>query len=650
MTRMMRFAVAIALLFSLALISGGTAAAQAPCEAPPGVDCPEGELEFKPLTTDEWRRARERIFGEDKQPEDTGIPPDTSETPADDSQKQEEETLKDTGTSLDSSGTPTGGATSGSGPSGPPQLAPRLAPQLALWTDKPGYRAGETVRLFHTLDPRDESGRYRTFAWLEPAGGGERRYLAPLSADAALHDSAVDIWELPEASARARSLPRADKAPAFEGEAPAPGLWRFVLELRPVPADQQPAEPLPTRRAWAPFTVADRSQLLNRRDFDREVRSDLTLRSDTLYYMLHQLFVHDGATLTIEPGTVVYAWGPNTAIIVEPGGRIVAEGTREAPVVLTCSGPVGQRGPGCWGGLRILGRAPVTRVEGLVPGVLPAGRPAYGGTDADSSSGLLRYVRVEFAGATGDPQAPGPAIGLYGAGGGTLLDHVQARHSLGAGIAFSGGGARCDHCVASGSGAADLAWQRGWRGAAAHLYVQQGPGGTDGVNGAGDDRGHDREPRSLPTLSKVTLVRSAPSSHREREGVAMRLSAGSGVRARDLLATGFLGGAIRAETRTVLLFEDGESSVTSALLYRNGFRQLRGGIQDGVVFLSLDPKLRDARWVANPDPRPRADSPALSDAAEDYIGAFGKDANWLNEWTVFGAESDYDTRNTEDIL
>lgn len=98
------------------------------------------------------------------------------------------------------------------------------------------------------------------------------------------------------------------------------------------------------------------------------------------------------------------------------------------------------------------------------------------------------------------------------------------------------------------------------------------PGGTDGIDGAGDDQGHDRKPRSVPTLSHVTLVRSAPSSHREREGVAMRLSAGSGVRARDPLATRFLGGAIRAGTRTVLLFEDDESSVTSALLYRNGFR------------------------------------------------------------------------------
>ena len=520
-------------------------------------------------------------------------------------------------------------------------------PQLALWTDKPAYRAGQTVRLFHTLQPHDDRSQYRTFAWLEPAGGGERRYLAPLSADAALHGQAVDIAGLPVHASRAYSLRQADKALAFEGEAPSPGRWRFVLELRPGLSDEQyqePREPLRTLRAYAGFTVAERSQLLNRPGFDREVTADMTLRSDTLYYMGHQLFVHDGATLTIEAGTVVLAWGSNTAIIVEPGGRIVAKGTREAPVVLTCSSPIGQREPGCWGGLRLLGRAPVTRQQGVVPGVLPADRTVYGGMDADGLSGVLRYVRVEFAGAAADPEAPAPAIGLYGAGSGTLLDHVQARHSLGAGIAFSGGSARCDHCVASGSGAAGLAWERGWRGSAAHLYVQHGSSGTDGIDGAGDEEGYDREPRSHPSLSNVTLVHADPYGERERKGVALRLSTGSSVRVSDLLATRFLAGAVVVDGRAGLLFVEGTSSVTDALLYLNGFHQVRGPLRDRLEFISWNPELRDVRDFPNPDPRLKPDSPALKDEGAGYIGAFGRTENWLQEWTVFGPESAYDLR------
>ncbi len=524
--------------------------------------------------------------------------------------------------------------------------------QLALWTDKPAYRPGETIRLYHTVHPHDDHGQYRVFAWLEPAEGEGRRYLAPLSADGALHAEAVDIRGLPEHASRARSLPRADKALGFEGEGLAPGLWRFVLELRPGAEHEQyekPDEPLGTRRAWASFTVTERSLLLNRRGFDREIRTDLTLRSDTLHYLGHQLFVQDGATLTIEPGTVVRAWGRNTAIIIEPGGRIVAEGTREAPVVLTCSAPVGQRKLGCWGGLRILGRGPVTRLEGVAPGVLPAERPVYGGTDAEGSGGVLRYVRVEFAGASGDPEVPGPAIGLYGAGSGTVLDHVQARASLGDGFAFHGGTAVCGHCVASGSGNAGLSWERGWRGGATHLYVQHGQGGVDGLAGANDDQGYDLEPRSLPTLSNVTLVHARPYGRRERKGVALRLSTGSGVRISDLLATRFLRAAIEARGRSAWLFHEGESSVTGALLWLNGAPYLRGGIRNQVDFIAYrDPKLRDVRDFANPDPRPKPDSLALHDDGEGYIGAFGRKENWLEEWTVFGPESVYDLREVDD--
>ena len=558
--------------------------------------------------------------------------------------------------------------------------------ELTLWTDRPGYRAGETVRLYRTLDPHDDGGRYRTFVYLEKAGGGERRYLATLFGEATLRSAAVDHRGIAAWAAPARSLFAAEKALVWEGPAPAPGLWQFVLDLRPEGASgldteidpQREADRL-IRRAWAKFAVARHSQLLNRRSFDREIATDLTLRGDTRYFLRHQLFVRAGATLTIEPGTLVQAYGRHAAIIVEQGGRIVAEGTREAPVVLTCSLPVGRREPGCWGGLRILGRAPVTRLEGTAEGVLPPQRPVYGGSDPRDSSGVLRHVRVEFAGAGGEPGSPSPAIGLYAAGDGTVIDRLQAHASLGNGIAFSGGTASCGHCVASGSGAAGLAWERGWRGSASHLFVQHGPGGGDGIDGAGDEQGWDLEPRSLPVLSNVTLVHAYPYGKREREAAGLLLRDGSGVQARDLLVTRFGGGAVKAGQRAVLLFAEGESAVARSLFRFNGIRHLRYRLQQlddsAIEFTDRDPQLRDVRYVPNPDPRPRENSRALQADAEpgdpasgqqagpdgradegpdaetpkapNYIGAFGPDTNWLEEWTFFGPESDYDTREAD---
>ncbi len=377
-----------------------------------------------------------------------------------------------------------GGTPSSGGSSRPPREPVPL--QLALWTERPAYRAGETVRLYRTIRPHDDRLRYRTFVYLERADGEERRYLAPLAASHELHPDPVDLRGMPADLARARTLEAADRELAFEGEPPGPGLWQFVMELRPGGPDDQFErldEPLLTRRAWAKFTVAERTQLLNRRGFDREVRDDLTFSSDTLYILGHQLFVNDGATLTIEAGTVVRAFGAHTAIIVEPGGRIVAEGTREAPVVLTCSAPVGQREPGCWAGLRILGKAPVTRLEGVVPGVLPAERAVYGAIDA----------------------------------------HV----------------------------------------------------------------------------------------------------------------------------RSAMLFDEGESEVSGALLWNIGSPLLRNGIRDSVDFSVRNPKLRDVRYFANPDPRPKLVMSTFTFERENYIGAFGWDKNWIEEWTVFGPESVYDLRERD---
>ena len=184
------------------------------------------------------------------------------------------------------------------------------------------------------------------------------------------------------------------------------------------------------------------------------------------------------------------------------------------------------------------------------------------------------------------------------------------------------------------------------RGSASRLYLQRGLDGLHGIDGGNDGEGYDREPRSLPALSNVTLVHSAPYGPRRREAFGVRLRTGSGLTARDLLATLFGAGAIDATMPTVLLFEDGESSVESALVYLNGLgrEQLHGGRDAGVEFLDRDPKLRDVRWSAKPDPRPKPDSPALADDGESYIGAFGESENWLEERTVFGPGSEYDLR------
>ena len=379
------------------------------------------------------------------------------------------------------------------------------------------------------------------------------------------------------------------------------------------------------------------------------------------------MFVNAGATLTIEPGTLILGRGPRSVIVIERGGRIEARGRPDAPIVMTCDAPVGQRFEGCWGGLAILGNAPMARGTDLAAGVVPENRLIYGGVDALDSSGTLQYVRVEFAGA-GAGSSTGPAsLGLYGVGSGTLIDHVQVHASAVDGILFSGGTASCRYCVASGARGDAFTWALGWRGTAQHMFLQLGPeSGGWAIEGENDELGFDASPRSAPKLYNLTLVGGpAQGPARGANGGGILLRNGSAVTARNAVVMGFPGAAIDARDNAASLFMDGTSSIGNVIVHANGRRsadpQVRGGLEGFVGYQDMEPMLTNVGYQSNPDPRPMLDSPALRvgagavppsdgmlNTSAQYIGAFG-DLNWLEEWTFFGSESDYDTREDDGL-
>ena len=533
--------------------------------------------------------------------------------------------------------------------------------KLAIWTDKPGYlRARDDVRAYLTVDPKGDARPLRTFIYLENIKTGWRRYLVRESLRYVLTEEVVDVRDV--------GLRVADGAPLsylpptriwFQSMLEA-GLWQFVVELRSADTTEI------VKRAHAKFVVSARIPIVvGGRGRDTEISTDTIWTNDTIHALQGQVFVNPGATLTIEPGTLVLGRQPGAAIVIERGGRIVARGRPEAPIVMTCDEPVGQRFAGCWAGLRVLGNAPVAGGENLAEGIVPETRARYGGYDPLDSSGLLQYVRVEFAGA-GTPAAAGPAgLGFYGVGSGTRIDHVQARASAGDGILFSGGTANCMYCVSSGSTDDELAWALGWRGTAQHMFLQQGSAGGDhAIEGANDEFGFGTAPRSAPRLYNLTLVGDpsrAPWPQSRGGGILLR--DGSAVTVRNALVTGFSSGAIDVRDHARTLFIQGVSSIDNAILSAGAggtaHGQVNGGIEAIVGFLHEDARLVNARYQANPDPRPTLGSPALRvgtgaappsdgllDTSAQYVGAFG-DSNWLEEWTFFGAEADYDMRALE---
>lgn len=170
-----------------------------------------------------------------------------------------------------------------------------------------------------------------------------------------------------------------------------------------------------------------------------------TLKKGT-YLMKGWVYIADGAELTIEPGTVIKGDKQTKAsLIVERGGKLIAQGSAQAPIVFTSNSPAGNRKPGDWGGVIICGKAKNNKQEMQIEG---GPRTRHGGNDDGDNSGVLSYVRIEFAGypfAT-DQEINGLTLGSVGSG--TKIDHVQVSYSNDDSFEWFGGKVNCKYLIA----------------------------------------------------------------------------------------------------------------------------------------------------------------------------------------------------------
>ncbi|MFM7585493.1 MAG: hypothetical protein ACKO6M_00550, partial [Bacteroidota bacterium] len=137
-----------------------------------------------------------------------------------------------------------------------------------------------------------------------------------------------------------------------------------------------------------------------------DITTNTTWTKDKVYILNGYRYVKDGATLTIEPGTVIRGdKASKGTLIIARTGKINAVGTQCEPIVFTSNEPVGSRTYGDWGGVVILGSALINVPGGTaqIEGGLLGADAVYGGTNDDDSSGVMRYVRIEFPGIAYQP-------------------------------------------------------------------------------------------------------------------------------------------------------------------------------------------------------------------------------------------------------
>ncbi len=303
-----------------------------------------------------------------------------------------------------------------------------------------------------------------------------------------------------------------------------------------------------------------------------------------VYTLPAPIFVHGSGAeptrLVIAPGTVIKGHPGSLeegrlpgALIVTRSGRLEARGTRAQPIVFTSAAPPGERAPGDWGGVVLLGRAPTNvpadfensgnragemfieglpRVEnttygtgvdaepaadaGALSGAPPdAGRESIAQPNADPNHdcGTLRFVRIEFAGFAVSDTNELNGLTVGGCGRYTVLDYIQVHLGSDDGIEFFGGTADLKHAVVTGAKDDSLDWDQGWQGRVQFLAIQQHDD-SGGANGQGDNGfegdGYADPERTIgtassPSMYNVTLLssRSSVRGLRLREGTELVL-------------------------------------------------------------------------------------------------------------------------------
>lgn len=430
------------------------------------------------------------------------------------------------------------------------------------------------------------------------------------------------------------------------------------------------------------------------------ITADQTWSADKVYLLKGYVYVNSGVTLTIKPGTIIKGGGKEldangraATLIINKGAKIMAEGTETQPIVFTSSKAAGSRSYGDWGGVVIAGNGTHNQItqkdfEGGIEGSLTPGNLV-----ATDNSGILKYVRIEFAGVALSSAANSEINGLtlYGVGSGTTIDYVQVSYSGDDSFEWFGGSVNAKHLVAYRTWDDDFDTDFGYNGKVQYALAlrdpevadQSGSNGfeSDNQSGDGTNSGVAPEPRTSPVFANVSIFGTSgtPSTATIKGNggfqSAMHLRRATSLSVFNSVFAGFPEG-LRLDNTTTLPSTVGSPSSMQIrkVMIANVNTDVRGGngLTDDQAKTFFNTTafanqiiaaanistlgLNDSNWKLDGTASflPKTGSPLLSGAVwadkasdsfftkENFIGAFGT-TNWTANWTNFNPQqTNYD--------
>jgi hypothetical protein len=389
-----------------------------------------------------------------------------------------------------------------------------------------------------------------------------------------------------------------------------------------------------------------------------EVTKDLKLTPKNRYLLEGGVFVRSGATLKIKAGTQIFA-GERSFLVIDRGAKIIAKGKANKPIVFTSAQDEGKRKRGDWGGLILNGNAPINAPGGEADG--EGGTGKYGGKNPNDNSGVLQYVRIEFAGFPITPTNELNGIAFQGVGNGTVVEHIEIIESGDDPIEFFGGTVNVKFILCIGSMDDGFDWTGGWQGKAQFVIIQQDGSieANNGLEADNDQNNNDLEPRSRPTLYNFTVLGDSATKTASSIGVLLRV--GTAGRLANFIVQNFKDVGVRVKDQsTINQLSSGSLSLESMIFFGNKKGATEFQNNDGSNAGDLSPQFKNMRLIDPqltnpfskdaPNFRPKTGSPALDTVMVtatpnndpffnrvNFIGGMGPNDtdDWTKGWTSF---------------
>ena len=247
------------------------------------------------------------------------------------------------------------------------------------------------------------------------------------------------------------------------------------------------------------------------------INSDVTTNTtwSGIIKLQNKVYVRNGATLTILPGTIIRGdYQTQGTLIITKGSRLVADGEQFNPIVFTSNNPIAQRNEGDWGGVIVLGNAKNNQPGGVVniEGLPPSTNTQHGGTNDNDDSGVIRFVRIEFAGIALEPNKEINGLTFGSVGNQTLVDYVQVSNCGDDSFEWFGGTVNCKHLISYSTVDDDFDTDFGYRGnvqfglAIRNENLSDAAGDSNCFESDNDAQGSVAQPLTAPIFSNFTII------------------------------------------------------------------------------------------------------------------------------------------------